>query len=668
MKVWLIQIGEPLPLQPGVRKMRTGLLADHLVDRGHRVRWWVSAFEHQRKVMLSQNEQEVPLSPGLTLQVLHGCGYSSNISPVRYLDHRLVARKFRQKAPGLQPPEVIVTSMPCHHLAFEAVSYARRRNIPVLVDIRDLWPDVLLANLPNIFSDKLGHLALHFDFRRLRALLREADGLIAVSRGYLKWALEKAERGAGEWDRVFLLGYKAPKKAPIVPESNKLPEWLQGQEGKKLLLFIGTFGFSYELRLLVEAARRMESAGRKDVCFILAGTGEQAGILRRESAGLSNVLLPGWLDAPEIGSLLAHGYLGLVPYACEKDRLPNKPFEYLSAGLPLISSLEGEMAELISDYGLGLNYHPGNLDGLCLAIESLLDNRDLRDQMSAHALAFFNEYGDADKIYAEYAGHMESLAKSKTIEKKKLPYHADCMNNILQDNSNAATPELHAGLAAGGAARMWEGVLRDALGIMREIVPGGSRVLEVGYGDGLLSCYLGRQLGWSLTGLESSSAAHHKAMQHAERFDLARQVKFRYCAPEETHQHRGQYDAVFIKTVLYNSRNLEEYSRWLDWILSVLRPGGIFINFETGRANVLTQYYRRLRGRSYTNLCLYTRQVEALYDARFEIVDRRYYGGWSQFLAPVPGLYFLASRIEEALQPRHADNSFIVSIIARRPG
>ena len=245
------------------------------------------------------------------------------------------------------------------------------------------------------------------------------------------------------------------------------------------------------------------------------------------------------------------------------------------------------------------------------------------------------------------------------------------MNNILrvaQQKSLAETPELHLGLAAGGAPLMWGRVLLNALGLISEIVPPGSRVLEVGYGDGLLSCYLAHQLGWRLTGLDSRRDAQRLAVQNAARFGLSPQVDFRYGVPEETRQHCGQYDAVFIKTVLYNSPNLKEYGRWLDWILSVLRPGGIFINFETGRANALTQVYRRLRRRSYLDLCLYTRQVEALYDARFEIIDRRYYGGWSQFLAPVPLFYHLAARIEETLRPRHADNSFIVSIIARRPG
>ncbi|MCX5887946.1 MAG: class I SAM-dependent methyltransferase [Deltaproteobacteria bacterium] len=210
--------------------------------------------------------------------------------------------------------------------------------------------------------------------------------------------------------------------------------------------------------------------------------------------------------------------------------------------------------------------------------------------------------------------------------------------------------------------------MRAVSSAMRELVPPGSRVLEIGYGDGLLTCYLAQEFGWHVVGLEVNPEARRVAQQYASRYGLLDRLEFRCDDPQEIYRHRGQFDAVFIKTVLYNSPSLGEYERWLDWILSVLRPGGIFINFETGRGNALTQWYRRLRRRSYTDRCLYSRQVEALYDVRFEIIDRRYYGGWSQFLAFVAPLYFIASRLEETMRPRNPDNSFIVSIIARRPG
>jgi predicted O-methyltransferase YrrM len=229
-------------------------------------------------------------------------------------------------------------------------------------------------------------------------------------------------------------------------------------------------------------------------------------------------------------------------------------------------------------------------------------------------------------------------------------------------------PDLNlvAGLQAGGAPVMWERVMREALPTIRRTVPPGSRVLELGYGDGLLSCYLSRELGWQITGLDIRPEALQAARDNARRFGLENSTGFHCLPPEETRRHEGTYDAVFIKTVLYQASNLIAYGEWLDWISSCLEPRGILINFETGRSNRLVQRYRKLRRREYSDFFLYTPVVEALYGERFDILERRYYGGWSQFTAPWPGLYRLAARLEEAIRPRDAANCFVVSFIGRK--
>lgn len=210
---------------------------------------------------------------------------------------------------------------------------------------------------------------------------------------------------------------------------------------------------------------------------------------------------------------------------------------------------------------------------------------------------------------------------------------------------------------------MWERAVSDALPEMRRALKPGSRVLEIGYGDGLLSCYLCQELGCSWTGLDIRDEAERQATDNAARYGLSDRMKFHVCRPEATREQTGQYDAVFIKTVLYSSATLEEYAIWLDWIASVLKLGGCLINFETGRANAFTQLYRRMRGRSYTGLKLYTGKEERLYDERFTIVYRRYYGGISQFFAPLPAMYPLSAAAEERLRPGNADNCFIVAMI-----
>src|SRR5512143_3374279 len=105
MNLWLMQTGEPLPLAPEVRKMRTGLLAEILLDRGHQLRWWASAFEHQRKFMQFDTDKELTIENNMIYHIMKGCGYKKNISLSRYLDHRLIARKFRINSQRLKTPD-----------------------------------------------------------------------------------------------------------------------------------------------------------------------------------------------------------------------------------------------------------------------------------------------------------------------------------------------------------------------------------------------------------------------------------------------------------------------------------------------------------------------------------------------------------------------------------
>ena len=50
MKIWIITVGEPLPMDDGeVRAYRSGLLFSELVNAGHEVTWWTSSFDHSQK-------------------------------------------------------------------------------------------------------------------------------------------------------------------------------------------------------------------------------------------------------------------------------------------------------------------------------------------------------------------------------------------------------------------------------------------------------------------------------------------------------------------------------------------------------------------------------------------------------------------------------------------
>ena len=405
MHIWLMQTGEQLPLYPNIRKMRTAILADVLLARNHSVYWWAGAFEHQRKKWIFNTDTVFHLSDNYTIHALKGTGYKKNVSIMRYFDHLRVASKFHKLSTGLARPDVIVASTPCYHLAYESMKYARANKIPLVLDVRDLWPDTFLTSLPNKGLSILGRMVLFYDFIKISRLLRLAEGLTAMSRGCLRWGQEKVRRSSQKWDRVFYLGYKPYqcRKNPRASLNHNLKE-------KKIFLFVGTFGESYELNQIIDVARRFHQMQNKDILFYLAGAGEQFTRIKSAASGLPNVVLPGWIEAEKIIELLGAAWAGIVPCRSVEDAAPNKVFEYLSAGLPLISSLEGEIAELIEQYQMGINYRVGDVEGLEQSIIKLAIEPEMRHMMSQNASQFFSKHGNAHKIYSGYANYIEDLA------------------------------------------------------------------------------------------------------------------------------------------------------------------------------------------------------------------------------------------------------------------
>src|SRR4026208_1850395 len=135
MNIWLIQTGEPLPLNDSEKKMRTALLADHLIGRGHSITWWTSSFDHFKKQWIYTEDTELQKSDRMKFIFLKGTGYKNNFSFRRFRDHRMVARKFFKTAVKKNKPDLIVASLPPHDLAYQAMRYAKENNVPYVVDV-----------------------------------------------------------------------------------------------------------------------------------------------------------------------------------------------------------------------------------------------------------------------------------------------------------------------------------------------------------------------------------------------------------------------------------------------------------------------------------------------------------------------------------------------------
>ena len=192
-------------------------------------------------------------------------------------------------------------------------------------------------------------------------------------------------------------------------ESLLNPSFVNKLQNKFVVAYIGTFAKNNDPSILVDCAKKLMY--NKDILFVLGGNGELFNPINKQASSLPNVIMTGWLNDVEIASILRHSHIGVVPTPFYRDAFPNKFFIYLSYGLPIffISPFQGELKEFIEKYQIGFYYPPNDVDALVNCILKLYNNPQLYKTMSENAKRVFDEMFDADKIYEEYANHIEKF-------------------------------------------------------------------------------------------------------------------------------------------------------------------------------------------------------------------------------------------------------------------
>jgi len=79
---------------------------------------------------------------------LYSLKYKKNVSIERIINHHILAYKFSKLAELEVQPDVVLCSYPTIELSLVATKYGKRKNVPVIIDVRDLWPDNFLDMVP----------------------------------------------------------------------------------------------------------------------------------------------------------------------------------------------------------------------------------------------------------------------------------------------------------------------------------------------------------------------------------------------------------------------------------------------------------------------------------------------------------------------------------------
>lgn len=420
MRIWIVQISEALPTDSGSpRLQRAGLLAEHLHRRGHEVVFWATTFQYRSRTFRASRETRVAHLPGYDVHLLHAGGYSTNISVGRLRYHGRVARAFARAITLAPPPDLILCSYPTIETSEVAVQYGRRRGIPVLLDVRDMWPDIFTRLVPSAFGI-LGRLSARVALMPMVAAARRAfsgaAGITGNTDRMVRWGLTYAGRDWEGNDGAFPHGYAErtlSAEARMGAASLLRSRGIDVDAPEFRVVFFGLFARAPEFETVLAAAARL-AALRPRIRFILCGSGPREEEIRQRASVLPNVDVPGWIDGDTIWALMERSHVGLLCYHSTFDfeaSIPNKPIEYMAGGLPVLSSLErGVLKEMLEREGCGLTYRNGDPDGLVAQLLHLHDDEGRRLDMSRRARDLFEREFEASRVYDRFARHLEAVA------------------------------------------------------------------------------------------------------------------------------------------------------------------------------------------------------------------------------------------------------------------
>lgn len=412
--VWLVASGELIEGIDGAsRPLRAGLLARALVGHGCTVTWWSSRFNHFTKSHRPGPANATPM-PRLSVRLLDSPGYSRNWSARRIVDHLQLAAGLLRAGKKAKRPDVIVASFPPIELAAAAVRLGRQFGVATVVDVRDLWPDVFrtMAGAERV----LGAMAARAYDPLAIWTLRNATALTSITESMLDWALTKARRQRSGREATFPLAYSSEQ--PTLEQIEEATAFWRRHgvvEGGPVFCYSGSLNTQVDLDFLIEAHRRVRHAGL-DSMLVICGTGTLAARLHGMLRTTDRVVVPGWVDRAQLWVLLRLCRAGIVPYHRRFDfelSIPNKVIEYLSAGLPVISTLQGPTRALLAEQGSGMTVPYGDSTRLAAAMLTLgRSDGEYRTMSEAGRKAHGNSLA-AEVVYPQMSRHILRLVEGR---------------------------------------------------------------------------------------------------------------------------------------------------------------------------------------------------------------------------------------------------------------
>jgi glycosyltransferase involved in cell wall biosynthesis len=310
-------------------------------------------------------------------------------------------------APFLPRADVVVSTSPQFFNGLAGYFVGILKRSPWVLEIRDLWPESILA---------VGAVKNRFLIRMLEGIerfaYRRADKIVAVTDSFVRHItncgadLQKIEVVKNGVDLSLF---------SAVPYDQDFAAEL-GLGGKFVAAYVGTHGAAHGLDTILDAALLLQN--RSDIVFLMVGDGaEKLHLVQRcAELKLANVVMLDQQSKEKMPAIWGVSDVGLVHLRrldLFKSVIPSKIFENMAMQKPIILGAEGESKEIIEQADAGICIEPSNPRQLADAIVNLSEHRELSTRLGGNGAEFVAANYDRKVLARRLLGILLDVGRGK---------------------------------------------------------------------------------------------------------------------------------------------------------------------------------------------------------------------------------------------------------------
>lgn len=308
----------------------------------------------------------------------------------------------------LRKVDLVVATSPQFFCGWAGVLCHWLRGWPFVLEIRDIWPESIVA----VGAMKRSRVMALLEWLELR-MYAAADHIVTVGDGYRDQLLER----------------RVPRdKISVIPNGVALDQFRPGHattelretwqaQGKFVCAYVGTIGMAHGLEVVLKAAADLQARGRDDVRFWIVGDGAERAALEQQARdqGLSGILFTGMIPKAQVEAVLATCDACLVHLRGTElfgTVIPSKVFETMAMNVPIIMGVRGQAQDIVLQGRGGLPMTPDDPASLIECLDAVAR----APQQYSHGRSYVAQHFDRRELAERMLNVLQAIEQRRPLQ------------------------------------------------------------------------------------------------------------------------------------------------------------------------------------------------------------------------------------------------------------